>query len=319
MSEPPRAGGFGEQALPPLVLADWRPTRDRLHRWARYAGAVRRQLSPPRPHAWHSSLLVSARGLTTGPFPVPGGAGEVVLDMIAGHLLVYASDGWELRLPLATDSGGPLRERLAAALGELEVDVELPIFEAPAPDRFDSAAAARYLHVLACLDAVLRALRSEVELQPAGHGPRGVFSPVQLWPHHFDLALTWFSQAWLGGGVVEDRDPPAAEEGDERVGLGFSTGDEGDPDAYLYATCHPWPDGVETRPLAAGRWHSAGWRGAFLPWREAAAAPSPLAVAARFWRGARAAFAPALEERRADGGPVRAVLSADPLAEPPGG
>ena len=178
-----------ELALPPLSLGDWRATRDRLHRWARYAGAVRRQLLPPRRRWAHASLLVSARGLSTGPFPVPGGAGEIVLDLVAGNLLVFASDGWELHLPLAADPGSPLRERLAGALAELEVDVELPRFDGGSPGPYEPAAAARWLRVVTSLDGVLRALRSEGEMGLAGPTPPGSWSEVQLWPQH--SALFW--------------------------------------------------------------------------------------------------------------------------------
>jgi hypothetical protein len=292
--------------LPPLHLADWRATRDRLHGWARYAGAVRRQLAPPRLHGWHGSLQVSARGVTTGPFPVPGGEGEIVLDLVAENLLICASDGWEMRLPLAADPVGPARQRLVDGLAELQVSVELPALDEPSPGIYDPALTVRYLRVLSRIHGVLRTLQAELELESDGRPPRSQVSPVQLWPQPFALALTWFS-----GRTVRGRESAAPEERDEQVGLGFSTG-EGDADPYLYGICHPWPKGVEARALALGRWHTPGWRGAVLPWREAVATSDPLATAAGFWREARALYAADLDALAASDGP-----SPDPRAKAP--
>jgi hypothetical protein len=271
--------------LSALPLTAWRPTRDRLHRWARLAGAVRRQRSPARDHWWHVSLQVSARGLTTGPFPAPGGAAEILLDLVGGVVLVSASDGWELRVPLAADPAQQGGQRLLEGLTDLGLRVELPSFVGPTPGPYDAAAAARYLRVLATVDGSLRLLQAELP---------GVTSPVQLWPHHFDLAVTWMT-----GRVVAGKEEAPAEERDEQVGMGFSTGDEGDPDPYLYAVALPWPDGVESELLPVGGWHSSGWRGAVLPWTEVAASPDPAATAVSFWRGAQTAFADALASRAA--------------------
>ena len=56
--------------LPELRLAEWRPTRDTLHRFARAIGGIRRAHSPRSKHWPQITLYVSARGLTTTPFPI---------------------------------------------------------------------------------------------------------------------------------------------------------------------------------------------------------------------------------------------------------
>jgi hypothetical protein len=271
------------ERIPALPLASWQLTRDRLHRWARLAGAVRRQRAPRREHGWHLALQVSARGLTTGPFPAPGGAAEIFLDLVAETVRVSAADGWELRVPLAADPAGTGGQRLLEGLIDLGLTVELPSFAGPTPGAYDPAAAASFLYVLVTVDAALKTLQAE--LPPT-------VSPVQLWPHDFDLALTWLSGRRVAG--KEDADPT---ERDEQVGLGFSTGAGDDLDPYLYASCHPWPEGVEGTELTLGRWHSPGWRGALLPWGDAAASPDPARTAVGFWRAARTTFAEALALR----------------------
>jgi hypothetical protein len=77
------------------------------------------------------------------------------------------------------------------------------------------------------------------------------------------------------------------------VTIGFSTGDEGDPEPYLYAIAYPWPAAFAAPPLPAGRWHAGGWNGGFLPWTEALASGDPVAAAAGFGRAAWRALATA--------------------------
>ena len=83
------------------------------------------------------------------------------------------------------------------------------------------------------------------------------------------------------------------DERNESVTVGFSTGDDGDPEPYLYALAYPWPAGVETAALATGGWHGAGWNGGYLRWREAVASSDPLGTVLAFARAARRALAEA--------------------------
>jgi len=67
---------------PPLPYADWRPTKETVHRSCQVLGKLRMALVPPRNHWWHVTLYVTERGLTTGPMPVPGGELAVALDLL---------------------------------------------------------------------------------------------------------------------------------------------------------------------------------------------------------------------------------------------
>ncbi len=258
--------------LPPLPLAAWRSTRDRLHRWARLAGAVRRQCCPPRKHWWHIGLLPTARGLTTGPFASAGGSAELELELRTGELRLTADDGSERRLPLAEDPAGAGRERLLAALGEVGIAAELPTFDGATAEGYDAAAAGDYLRALLAVAAAFRQLQAELP---------GETSPLQLWPHHFDLALSWFS-----GRAVPGKETAPADEREESITLGFSTGDDGEPEPYLYALAYPWPAGAESRPLPVGRWHRRGWSGGQLSWAKVVETADPAATLLAFARGA---------------------------------
>lgn len=265
--------------LSPLPLAEWRATRDRLHRWARLAGAVRRQCSPHRKHWWHIGLVPSARGLTTTPFGTPHGCAELELDLHRGELGLTADDAREQRIALSADPARGGRDELLAALGTLEVAVDLPRFDAAAGGEYDAAAARRYLRVLHAVASALRQLQAECHEET---------SPLQLWPHHFDLALGWFS-----GRAVPGKEHCEPDDRNESVTVGFSTGDDGDPEPYVYAIAYPWPADIDASPLPVGRWHGPGWNGGYLPWAEAAASGDPGATVLVFARAARRALAEA--------------------------
>ena len=72
--------------LPELRLAQWQPTRDTLHQFARIIGRLRSAHMPKSKHWWHITLSVSARGLTTTPFPISGQQLDLTLDLAAHRL-----------------------------------------------------------------------------------------------------------------------------------------------------------------------------------------------------------------------------------------
>ena len=71
--------------LPPLILKDWRETRDTLQKYAKMISQIREKMSTSHPHWWHISLRVSDSGLTTTPIPkdknTPGQTIEIILDL----------------------------------------------------------------------------------------------------------------------------------------------------------------------------------------------------------------------------------------------
>jgi len=94
-------------------------------------------------------------------------------------------------------------------------------------------------------------------------------------------------------------DPADVEQAAEQMTFGFSTVDDGTPDPYLYATAYPWPEGLEqTAPPSAAGWHTAGWRGAQLMYRQLTAVGSSGETLLEFLRAAHRAGRDALRSRR---------------------
>ncbi len=246
-------------------LGDWTPTRDTLHAYSRIPGSLRAELTPRHPRWWHSSLRVVPRGLATGELSRPGSAGpafETVLDL-ERHRLEIAAGGRETEVaPLdAGFTAAELGERALARLADLGLDLapNRDRWSGESPRRYDRAVAGRYL-------AALRAVRAAFETARAGF--TGPASPIQLWTHHFDLSFEW-----LGGRRVSYEEEGESREGTAQIGFGFSTGDEGHPEAYFYANPWPFEEAFAESPLPAGaRWHLEGWKGALLPYATAGAA-----------------------------------------------
>lgn len=106
-------------------------------------------------------------------------------------------------------------------------------------------------------------------------------SPVQLWPHHFDLSILW-----LPGEKIADQDPQDEEYSDKQMNFGFTFGDDGNPEPYFYVTAYPLPEGFPSLQLPPGtRWLTDGFNGAVLPYRSLTESGDPIGCLLDLWNG----------------------------------
>jgi hypothetical protein len=112
-------------------------------------------------------------------------------------------------------------------------------------------------------------------------GIREETSPIQFWPHHFDLALLW-----LPGDKVPDQDPQNEEYADKQMNFGFTLGDAGIPEPYFYVTAYPLPEAFPGLPLPAGTtWQTEGFSGAVLLYRSLVQHADPDTYLLNLWNG----------------------------------
>ena len=253
--------------LPPLPLEEWEPTKRTLHLWAQIVGKIRMAASAPRNHWWHVPLFVDVRGLTTRRLhALDGTSFQIDFDFIDHALVVKTNRGETRWFPLVDGlSVAEFDSRLHAVLAELGIDVaiaEMPFgvpTSTPFPEdhrhaAYDRDAVDRFWRILDWTDTVFD--------EYAGWYC-GKTSPVHLFWHSFDLALTRF-----GG-----KRAPAMPNADavtreayshEVVSFGFWAGDDNVREPTYYSYTAPEPKGLPHvhcgprkptgSPRAADRW-----------------------------------------------------------------
>ena len=104
-------------------------------------------------------------------------------------------------------------------------------------------------------------------------------SPIQIWPHHFDLAMLW-----LPGGKVAGQDPENEEYSDTQMNFGFTFGDEVIPEPYFYIAAYPLPDAFPGLSLPPDvTWHDRGFSGAVLLYRSLLEHSNPADYLVNLW------------------------------------
>ena len=264
-----------EQQLPELHLADWRPTKDTLHLYCQIVGKVRLASTPPHNHWWNVPLYVDVRSLTTRRLHQKETTYDVAFDFVDDALVVRTADGRTSSFQLGS-SVADFDAFLHATLRGLGVDVEireepfgLPI-HTPFPQdvehaAWDLEAVRRYHRVLDWTDGVFEEFSGWFN---------GKTSPVHLFWHSFDLAVSRFS----------GRKAPPIEAGrvdreaysHEVISFGFWPGDDNVPDATYYSYTAPEPAGLRDQPLALGEWATSGAGSlALLPYETVRTADDP--------------------------------------------
>jgi hypothetical protein len=224
-------------------------------------GTLRENFSMPHPHWWHISLLVSEKGLTTTPLRRnknnPGEIFEIVLNLINHHFLIKSNFREEKAIKLTGQSLCALCEEACSLITDIGVDIPInkQKFEDGKAGQYDEEAIGEYWRALKEINRTFNTFRSTL---------RGERSPVQLWPHHFDLAMSWFS-----GRLVPGKDPKDAEASEEQMMFGFSTGDDSIPDPYFYITAYPTPRDFPNFEMPQGViWNTNGYNGGLMMYED---------------------------------------------------
>jgi hypothetical protein len=180
---------------------------------------------------------------------------ELQLDFCDHRLLLAANHGERLEIPLEGQSPTEFCTEVCDALATwgIHPDTDQVKFEDNNEGVYEKTAVTPFWTAFSQIDAIFKHFKASLPQET---------SPVQLWPHHFDLALLW-----LSGRLVPGQDPADAENADEQMNFGFVTGDGSIPAPYFYATAYPTPKKFTDFPLPSGAyWQTKGWTGAILPY-----------------------------------------------------
>ena len=237
-----------------MPLDAWRPTKNTLHLFLQIVGKIRLKTHPPVNHWWHVPFYVSPRGLTTRAIPYEGGSFEIEFDFHDHELKMRTSDG---RVEdFALYDGLTVADFYASVFANLaKLGIHPKIwsvpYEAPSTTPFvddhennsyDKLYVERFHQILVSVDDIMQEFRGRF---------CGKSTPVHLFWHSFDLALTRFS----------GRQAPPMPEANivartayshEVISFGFWFGDDkpnsvAAPAFYAYAA--PEPAGLADEPL----------------------------------------------------------------------
>ena len=285
-------------SLPALPYPDWEPTKETLHLWAQIVGKVKLASAPPKNHWWHVPLYLDVHGLTTRLLHGADGTPFEIRFDFAAHRLVVETPRAEESFALAYGlSVAAFDRELHTAMGKLGLDVAIvgqpfgvptttPFAEDEEHHSYDAEAVERFWRVLDWSADVLEEFAGWF---------CGKESPVHLFWHSFDLALTRFS----------GRRAPAQTDADavsreaythEVVSFGFWAGDQNIREPSYYSYTAPEPAGLRDRPLspATARWTDAGTGSlALLPYEDVRTSADPKATLLDFLQSAYEAGADA--------------------------
>lgn len=243
------------RALPTLV--DIESTRDALHAYARVLGDWLKACRARRRHWWHASLRPSIHGLTTG--VVHAGQGfSFELNLLQSRLHAWTASGDEASTGLRGQPASAVAHFLTdfARAHGLPPDLLPEKAGADSNGQFKNYSVAKAAEMAAALHFVGAAL----ERLRAGMAEEA--SPIQVWPHHFDLSMLW-----LPGGKIRGQDPADEEASDKQLNFGFVFGDEAISRPYFYITAYPFPSAMTKVRLPEGAsWQSEAFEGAVLSW-----------------------------------------------------
>jgi hypothetical protein len=240
------------QSWPALPLEAWADTCATLHLWTQIVGKVRLVQGPWQNHSWHSTLYVTARGLSTFPVPYDLRTFQIDFDFVDHRLVVQSSDGGVGGFPLRPQSVAVFYRRLMEEMARLDLPVRIHMrpneVADPIPfDRdethaaYDPEYANRFWRVLVQSERVFREFRGRFI---------GKCSPVHFFWGAPDLAVTRFSGRVAPehpGGIPNLPDRVTREAYSHEVSsAGFWPGGGPVPYATFYSYAYPEPAGFSS-------------------------------------------------------------------------
>ena len=271
---------MNNDAFPDIPLEAWRPTKNTLHLYCQIVGKIRLAMHPRMNHWWHVPLYVTPRGLSTRTIPYAGGNFEIELDFCA-HVLRISTSGKRVE-DFALYDGLTVADFYSSLMANLEKlgiepNIKAVPYEAPSTTPFaedvenssyDKEYVERFHRTLVTVDHILNEFRGRFY---------GKSTPVHMFWHSFDLALTRFSGKRVppreGAGLVERE-----AYSHEVISFGFWFGDDRVPAPAFYSYTAPEPVGIAEEPLSpeAAKWaESNGAHLALLMYEDVRTSMSP--------------------------------------------
>ncbi|MGW7256609.1 DUF5996 family protein [Streptomyces sp. NPDC054834] len=280
--------------FPPMPLAEWRDTKETIHRFTQVVGKIRLAASPRRNHWWNVAFHLTGRGITTRPMGQVDGTQifTIDFDFVDHQLVVTTLEGRTVAFSLLGQSVASFHRLTLEALAALGVGVEIALphpFDLPDAARpfaedvehaaYDPVWANRYWQVLSQVALLLEEFAA---------GFSGKVSAVHHFWHTFDIACTRFSDKHVDQSPQVDRVTREAYSR-EVISFGFWFGDAGSAEPAFYSYTAPEPAHLTHEPLtpAAAEWvPRAGSHLAVLRYDDARGQADPKGAVLAFYESA---------------------------------
>jgi hypothetical protein len=275
-------GSSHPETWPSLPLEAWAETCATLHLWIQIAGKVRLAQSPWMNHSWHTTLYVTARGLTTSPIPHGTRTFQIDFDFIDHRLTVQSSDGGAGGFALEPQSVAAFYARLMETMGKLGLHVNIYRYPNEVADlirfdqdevhrSYDREYVNRFWRVLVQADRVFKEFRVRFI---------GKCSPVHFFWGAPDLAVSRFSGRRAPehpGGIPNLPDWVTREAYSHEVSsCGFWSGGGAIPYPAFYSYVYPEPAGFAEAPVKPdAAFYSPDLREFILPYGAVRESDSP--------------------------------------------
>jgi hypothetical protein len=192
---------------------------------------LKSQLIEQLPHYGHEALFLKNDEITTG---LLNNITEIKINLVTAELLYFHNEQ-EYRVELT-------RDEIIERLQDIVTGYGLKIPRTTRLTNLNTEDLADYLAFATKANRSLELFRMKL----IGH-----FTQVHLWPDGFDFSVEWFPK-----------------NNDEQIGVGISPGDDQYESPYLYVNPYPFNEMMVNEPLFIGRWHTVGWKGIKVEWKD---------------------------------------------------
>ncbi|MGB3729092.1 MAG: DUF5996 family protein [Thermodesulfobacteriota bacterium] len=230
-------------------------TKKAVDYYSKFIGSIRANMTPEQKNYWHISLLTGPQGFRTTPIPYEDGTFEISLNLISHSVGIASSTGNVRSIPLKGQSLSVFSGELLSVLETMNIKptVDLEKFQDNSELAYDKNTASDIFRSYSLVDIMFKTFKGIIPFET---------SPVQLWPHHMDIAFTCY--------------PGVDNKKIEQIGLGYLTGDETIEEPYFYITAYPELEDISDITLANDAyWNPDGWQGVVLKYKDLIVSDNP--------------------------------------------
>lgn len=223
-------------------------TSDAIHSYARLLGSIRAKMTPEQKEYWHISLRTGSQGFRTTPIPNEDGSTfELYINLLSHRVEISSSSGHNRNVPLNGQSLSQFANEVISILHTMGIkpDIELEKFSDDSMLEYDPATSSEIFRSYSLIDIIFKTFKGSITFET---------SPVQLWPHHMDVAFTCY---------------PHTKDNMDQIAFGYLTGDSGIQEPYFYITVYPeLEDYSHINLVDPSYWNTEGWQGVVLKYND---------------------------------------------------